>query len=241
MKIIADLHTHTLACGHAYGTIMENSAVARERGIEYLAITDHGVQLAGAPHYFFFGNMQAVPDYVHGVRILRGVECNIINEYGRLDMPHEYLAKMDIVLAGLHVPVSPIMSAHQNTTAMIEAMRNPFLDIIVHPENPAFDIEPERLVLAAKEYGVALEVNNASLTTTRLEGIPVLKRIVEIARDNDVLLSIGSDAHFPTIVGELSAAVGLLTEFGFPLNRVLNFNAALLKAHLTRRVQRNLG
>ena len=97
VNLIADLHTHTIACGHAYGTISENLRFARERGLKYCAITDHGMRIPGGPHPYYFGNIKAVPAVLDGVRVLRGAECNILDEFGRLDLSPDMLAKLDIV------------------------------------------------------------------------------------------------------------------------------------------------
>ncbi|MFA6074922.1 MAG: phosphatase [Negativicutes bacterium] len=240
MNLIADLHTHTLACGHAYGTIMENVKFAKERGLKYCAITDHGVRIPGGPHPYYFGNIKAIPAFLDGVRILRGAECNILDEYGKLDLSPDMLARLDIVLAGFHVPVSPFGSPEKNTATLAAAMENPYLDILVHTGNPEFPIIPELLVNAARERGVALEINNASLTLTRHGSRPVCVQIVELCRDRGVTVSLGSDAHFPTLVGEVSAGIELLNECNYPLERVLNFNEKLLIAHLNRNFARGV-
>lgn len=240
MKLIADLHTHTLACGHAYGTVIENVRRAREIGLKYCAITDHGMRLPGGPHPYYFGNLKAVPAMFDDVRILRGAECNILDKFGKLDLACETLAKLDIVLAGFHVPVSPCSTPENNTAALAAAMSNPYLDILVHTGNPEFPIVPELLVEAARVHGTALEINNASLTLTRHGSRSVCVRIAELCRDSGVTLSLGSDAHFPASVGEVAAGIQLLNECNYPLERVLNFNEELLRVHLNRNFARGI-
>lgn len=82
---ISDLHTHTLASTHAYSTISENAFQAKERGILYLAMTDHGPAMEDAPHRWHFANLKAIPEFLCGVKILKGVEANILPG-GRLDL-----------------------------------------------------------------------------------------------------------------------------------------------------------
>ena len=240
MKLIADLHTHTIACGHAYGTISENLRFARERGLKYCAVTDHGMRIPGGPHPYYFGNIKAIPAILEGVRVLRGAECNILDQYGRVDLAPEMLAKLDIVLAGFHVPVSPCGSPEKNTAVLAAAMKNPYLDILVHTGNPEYPIVPELLAKAAREHGVAIEVNNGSLTSTRHGSRSVCLQIIDWCRDLGVTVSLGSDAHFPTLVGEVSAGIELLKECRYPLERVLNFNEKLLLAHLNRNFARGI-
>ena len=240
MNLIADLHTHTIACGHAYGTISENLRVARERGLKYCAITDHGMRIPGGPHPYYFGNIKAVPVFLDGVRVLRGAECNILDDFGKLDLSPDMLAKLDIVLAGFHVPVSPCSTPEKNTRVLAAAMKNPYLDILVHTGNPEYPIVPELLVAAARENSIALEINNCSLTATRHGSKPICLEIIKLCRDHDVTVSLGSDAHFPTLVGDVAAGIELLIECNYPLERVLNFNEKLLKTHLNRNFTREI-
>ena len=74
MRILMDLHTHTVASGHAYSTIMENAKAAAEKGLEGIAMTDHGPAMPGGAHLYHFWNLTALPQQIAGVRVLRGVE-----------------------------------------------------------------------------------------------------------------------------------------------------------------------
>ena len=71
MKIEADLHTHSVASGHAYSTISELALAAAERGLKMIAITDHGPAIPGGPHLYHFSNLKVLPEYLHGVRLLK--------------------------------------------------------------------------------------------------------------------------------------------------------------------------
>jgi putative hydrolase len=103
MKIIADMHTHSIASGHAYSTINELAAAASAKGLLAMAITDHGPALPGGPHAYHFGAMRFIPREIGGVRILLGCEANIIDINGRIDLSADYLNRLDFVMAGLHV------------------------------------------------------------------------------------------------------------------------------------------
>ena len=82
MDLKIDLHTHTIASGHAYSTLLENLQEAKGKGLKMLAITDHGPQLAGGPQLFYFGNLRVLPREYLGVELLRGVEANILDSNG---------------------------------------------------------------------------------------------------------------------------------------------------------------
>lgn len=102
MIIEVDLHTHTVASGHAYSTLTENAQAASHKGLKLLGMTDHGPSMPGAPHLYHFVNLEILPAELFGVQILPGVEANIINYEGQLDLPEHYLARMKLVLVGLH-------------------------------------------------------------------------------------------------------------------------------------------
>lgn len=82
-----DLHMHTVASTHAYSTLHDYIAEAKRKGIKLFAITDHGPDMADAPHYWHFINMRIWPRLVEGVGILRGIEANIKNTGAKLTVP----------------------------------------------------------------------------------------------------------------------------------------------------------
>ena len=136
MQFVADLHVHTIASGHAYSTVAEIARVAADKGLALIALTDHGPAMPGGPHAYHFSNQTAIPDVIYGLRVLKGIEANVMDRRGRLDLDEFRLSKLDIVAVGLHSVCSPYGSTKENTTMMVEAMQNPFVDIVVHPGNP---------------------------------------------------------------------------------------------------------
>ncbi len=96
MKIVLDTHAHTIVSGHAYNTIREMAQMAKEKGLEAFALTEHAPQMPGTCHEFYFQNLHVVPREMYGVRLFMGVELNIMNEKGEVDLPennYEQLAK----------------------------------------------------------------------------------------------------------------------------------------------------
>ena len=85
-KFILDTHTHTVASGHAYGTGLEMARAASEQGLELLAITDHAPKLPGTCAEMYFRNFKVIDKYLYGVEILMGVELNLIDYKGTVDM-----------------------------------------------------------------------------------------------------------------------------------------------------------
>lgn len=231
-----DLHNHTVASGHAYSTIEEIADRAGKVGLELVGISDHGPAMPGGPHLYHFGNRLAVPEKVHGVELLFGVEANIISTQGELDLPSSILSGLDFVAAGLH-PATGYEGENKadNTKALIAAMENPELHFIVHPGNPRFPIDMEAVAQAAVRTGVALELNNSSLTVCRLgsEGtcFELAKRMAQLG--GKVIL--GSDSHISSNVGNLDAALDLAKRAGLGAEQILNTSREILEQHLAAR------
>jgi putative hydrolase len=238
MKIVADLHIHTVASGHAYSTILENVTAAAEKGLEMIAITDHGPDMPGGPHAYHFGNLKAVPAELFGVRILKGVEANVIDHEGNIDLAEDRLANLDIVLAGLHTVCSPNGSVAENTQMMVNAMKNPWVDAIVHPGNPEYLVDAETIVKAAVEYDVALEINNSSLKVSRVGSRPYCENIAALAKQYGAKIILGTDSHFALAIGDFSKAIEILEKYDISPDLVINTSVESVLRHLNRRSNR---
>ncbi len=231
-----DLHVHTIASGHAYSTVAEVARAAAARGLEAVAIADHGPALPGGAHPFHFWNMRVIPRRLEGVFILRSVEANIVDAEGGLDLSDEILNNLDIVQAGLHPGCGYEGSTpEENTRALICALRHPLVDIIVHPGNPGFPIDVHAVVEAARREGKALEINNASYVYTRKGSRENDLLIMEAARREGIWISAGSDAHIAEFAGEFSHAVEILADVGLEPERIINRNMASLRRFLQGR------
>jgi len=236
MQFVADLHVHTVASGHAYSTVKEIACAASEKGIAMIALTDHGPAMPGGAHAYHFSNQTAIPDHLFGVRVLKGIEANAIDRNGKLDLDDFRLGKLDIVAVGLHTVCAPYGTIKENTIMMLAAMQNPFVDVIVHPGNPEYLIDEEAVVKEAVRCGVALEVNNSSLTVSRKGSLAHCDNIVGLAKEFGAKLIVGSDSHYCETVGEFSVAAELLRKNGISDEQVLNTSIERVLSHLNRRV-----
>lgn len=239
VKIIADLHVHTVASGHAYSTVLENVQAARDKGLELIAITDHGPAMPGSPHLYHFSNLRVLPRTILGVEVLKGVEANILDDRGSLDLGERYLKNLDIVLAGFHWDCYKPGSVEDNTRAMVKAIAGGKVDIIVHPGNPAFKIDPEAVAAAAVQHNVLLEINNSSLAGLGRRGSKA--NCIVLARTMARLggmVSLGSDAHFAGLVGSLEEAAKLAEEAGLAAHQVVNTSLESIRSFLSKRGRR---
>ena len=97
MKIIADLHTHTIVSQHAFSTVDEIINAAKDKGFLAVAITDHGPKSSDGAKPVHFRSMHNIPEYVNGIRVLRGAEANIIDYDGNIDLRKNVLLSIDIL------------------------------------------------------------------------------------------------------------------------------------------------
>ncbi|MDN5344965.1 MAG: putative hydrolase [Clostridia bacterium] len=233
MFLEADLHTHTVASGHAYSTVKELAEAAEKRGLKLIAITDHGLKMPGGPHEYHFGNLVALPRKIGQVEILRGVEANILDTDGTLDLPERLLDQLDIVLAGFHTGTGfDGCSQEEYTRAALAALANPRVHIIVHPGNPEFPIHIEKLVLAAAAQHKALEINNNSFHVSRQGSLPRCQFLAKLARKHGVWVALNSDAHIFSSVGNFARAWQVARSAGITEDQILNLTAARVKEYL---------
>lgn len=236
IKLVADLHVHTLASGHAYSTVNEIIAAAAQKGLEAVAFTDHGPAMPGGPHRYHFGNLLALPEKGNNVQVLRGIEANILDREGTVDLPEEYLHLLDLVWAGLHTPCLQPASRKFNTEALLNALENPYVDGIVHPGNPDFPIEAEVVVRAVAEKGKLLEINNSSfITITRRGSKAGCLEIARLIRRYDALVALNSDAHIAQDVGSFDLALEIAREACLEPGQVVNSDWQILHEFLKKR------
>ncbi len=223
-----DVHTHTTASGHAYSTIIENITYGSKKNLKLIGMSDHAPSLPGSAYIFHFQNLKHIPDQVDGVRILKGVEANIIDKEGRLDMMDENLAVLDYTIASLHPPCVVPGDLVQNTKMIERAMANPYVNIIGHPDDSRFPLDYKEIVKAAKHYDVLLELNNSSLNPNgfRINVRENVIKMLELCAKEEVRIICGSDAHIAYDVGRFDYCIKILEELDFPKELVINHSAA---------------
>lgn len=224
MRLVMDLHTHTMESGHGYSTLKENIEAAKEAGLEYLGLSEHGPAMPGGPHQFFFSNYKVIPRQYGDLRLLCGIEANIMDYEGNLDIDGTVQQKMDYIIASMHVPCVPPGSREENTRASIRAMKNPYVKILGHPDDSRYPLDYEALVQAAGEEGVALEVNNSSLhpESARTGGRENIMELLTACKKYRVPVLLGSDSHICYSIGRFDAAMELLDSLEFPRELILN-------------------
>ena len=206
-RLIADIHMHTLASGHAYGTIREMAAAAKEQQLQLIGISEHAPGIPGTVDPFYYGNLRVIPRVIDGVEILHGCEINVLNG-GRLSLEQKYIDRLDYAIVGIHGLCYQNEGTDGNTTNLIECMKNPKVKLVSHPDDDHTPLDYPRLVQAALQYHVALEVNNSSLVKKdqRLNCYQNYRTMLALCQQYRVPIVVDSDAHDPSWVGRQDLA-----------------------------------
>jgi putative hydrolase len=223
MRIQADLHVHTIASGHAFSTVAEIAREAARKRLKAVGISDHGPALPGGANLFHFSALRFLPPAMDGVRILRGVEANILSTKGELDLPGELLTRLDYAMIGFHDGCGyKAGNAAKNTRALVAAMQRPRVRVVTHPGNPAFPIELPAVVRAARDLGVALEINNGSFTQARKGSLENCSFLAARVAEAGGLVCLSSDAHVACDVGDVEEAWEVATQAGIRPEQIVN-------------------
>ena len=235
--IIADMHMHTLVSGHAFGTIREMAAAASEKKLQLIGITEHGPGVPGTCDPIYFLNFRDAPRELYGVELLYGCEVNI-QTGGQLSLGRRYLDELDYAIAGIHGFCFENEGVSKNTDSIIKCMEDPKIRFISHPDDGRYPIDFPALVQGAKEYGVALEVNNSSLRTPsfRVGCLENYKCMLPLCMEYGVPIIVDSDAHDPAAVGNFALAVKLLDEVNFDDRLILNNDLQKVKDFLLKAI-----
>lgn len=237
MKIIADTHCHTIASTHAYSTWMENIAAAKEAGMSYLAITDHGPTMPGCPGRWYFKNLRIIPKKVNGIFILTGVECNIVDFQGNIDFVDEEHKNLDWVIASIHsstLLTQETPSMEHFTNAWLQVAKDPRVCVIGHCGMPKYRFDYEKVIPEFGREGKLVEINNNSFHV-RKSAVINCKEIALLCKKHGVRIIVNSDSHFATQVGRMDLALQMLEEIQFPEELVVNSSEERFRRYLEER------
>ena len=234
MNDILDIHTHTIASGHAYNTLYEMIRAAAGRGLTLFGSSDHAPAMPGSCHEMYFCNFKAIPRELFGIRLIMGCELNIIDYQGNVDLKRWLQKRLDYGIASIHDLCYEIGTKEENTAALIGAMENPYVQIIGHPDNSRIPLDYESLVKAAKEHHVLLEVNNSSLKpgSPRPGARENYYTMLKLCRSYNTAVILGSDSHCAADAGCHEQASALLAEVDFPEELVVNRSLKALGEYL---------
>jgi DNA polymerase (family 10) len=195
--ILGDLHAHTrLTDGHF--SLEEMAEGAKQRGYEYLAITEHSKRVTVARGIDEKALARQIKEIdrlnarLKGITILKGIEVDILED-GSLDLPDDILKELDVVVCSVHYKFN--LPVEKQTDRVIRAMDNRYFHIFAHPsgrlinERDPYDINMEKVMEAAKQRGCFMEIN---AHPDRLDLIDVY---CKKAKEIGVKVAISTDAH----------------------------------------------
>ena len=223
MQMIADLHTHTLCATHAFQTLNEMAAAAKAAGYCALAVTDHAPAMPDAPHIWHFANGSALPRTLEGVAMLYGVEANVMDTKGSLDLPQGMLAVQDWVGASIHSPCMPgLLTRKEANRLWLGVAENPYVDCIGHSEQQNYRYDYDLVTKAFAKNRKVVELNAGSFAV-RKDGIPNMRKLLEACLKNGCHIAVDSDAHSAwRLQTALPPLYATLEELSFPQELIVN-------------------
>ena len=237
MEIKLDLHTHTSFSPHAYSTLMENITCARENGMEGIAMTNHGENTSDFTHVWHFGNLKHIPRCVNGLVVFTGVECSYMDIDATLDLPEFRLEKMEIVIASRHGDGFACDETNY-TEVLLNAMKNPYVDILGHIARTSFTLTDEEYDLIAekaKESGKLVELNENCFGKKVPSFAENSRKLMLACKKHGTPIVVNSDAHFCTYVGKFDKAIALLEEIDFDEELVMNTSLDKFMGYITKK------
>lgn len=218
-----DLHTHSTWSDGA-ASIRQMAEAVSARGYEYFAVTDHSKALAMA-NGLNAERLREQKREIEQVRrefpdllILRGVECDILRD-GTMDLDDEILSELDWVIGSVHSAFN--LSEEEQTARMVRAIQNPHVDMIGHPTGRVlgarapYDVDVAALIDAALQTGTVLEINAS-------ERLDLKDEHASVAREKGVLLCVNTDAHAPSMLGNMSLGLAVARRAWCQKKAVLN-------------------
>jgi DNA polymerase (family 10) len=222
--IRGDLHMHT-KWSDGHNSIEEMALAARDLGYEYIAVTDHSGG-RGIAHGLDVERLQeqvaeikALNQRLSGIHVFSGIEVDVRAD-GSLDLPHEILVDLDIVIGAVHSAMN--QSEERMTNRVLSAIENPDVDIIAHPtcrllgEREPVAIDLEAIFQAAAKHNRVIEIN-AMPDRLDLNDIHAFR-----ARDLGVKLATGTDAHGIGHLGFMRFGIGVARRAWCEPRHILN-------------------
>ncbi len=235
---LSDIHTHSIASGHgASSTITDMAKKAAQKGLRMLGITDHGpaTLAAGTPSYF--RSLAFSPKKRFGLDLLYGIELNILDTEGHLDLEDRLLDRLDYAIASMHVQNYISGTVEENTRAYLNAMKHPCVKLLGHCDDPRFPVDYDALAAGAKENGVLFEINEASLAPYGYRGDTREnnRKILQCCQKYRIPIVLSSDSHGVGHIGDFTCSAEFVHQAVFPEQLIYNNQIPELKVFLQTR------
>ena len=224
---VVDLHTHSIASGHAYNTIYEMVQSAVKKGAMLYGISDHGPAMEGSATKHYFRGSHHFPRQLFGIPVLFGVELNILDYQGAVDLDERFMEYLDYAIASLHISCVKPGTVSQNTAAYIGSMQNPKVCIIGHPDDGTYEVDFDTLAKEAANHHVMIELNEASVApdSYRINGWANATKMMKACCKYGTNVILSSDAHCEYEILGHEYGIKLMEEVSFPEELIANLSA----------------
>lgn len=208
-------------------TILEMAQAAKERGYEYIAITDHskGLKIAGGIDEKALAQ-QAIEIAkantavrTDGVTVLRSIEMNI-NPRGEGDMDQKSLARLDLVLGAFH---SALRTKEDQTERYIATLRNPDIQILGHPRGRIYNYRMGLKADWSRVFAEAARLDKAVEIDSYPDRQDLNVSLLKIARKAGVRISLGTDSHHAHQLEFIELGLAAVLKARIPADRIVNF------------------
>lgn len=228
LNIIADLHTHSIASVHAYATITEMVEEVSKLGLYAMAVTDH----SHIPQRQYFNSLVLIPEYLKGVRVLRGIEANVCDYKGNLDVDEDLLNRLDWVVASIHAGnmESGVPDIDKCTEAYLGLSKNPFVNVIGHSGSDWFKYDYDKVIPEFAREGKLVEINDSAFRYKK----DYLNNCLTIAKKcikYGARICVNTDAHFTDTIGKFDCTLKALQEIDFPEKLIVNSSKENLQSY----------
>lgn len=242
MRLYGDYHTHTIYT-HGSGTVEDNVKSAIKRGLKQIAITEHSFSQAyyGITPKEYNEMRIEIQDlrnkYKGQIDILCGLESNLLDLDGTIDLAKNKRDIVDILVVGYHANFKPRSlkafftfwvpnvlgiggkskkQIEKNTQAYIKALRTYKIDILSHINSHRCYVDPVKICEVAKEVGTYIELNGKVINFTEEQ----IKDMIATG----VTFIIDSDAHYPDRVGKNNRGMNIVDKYNIPPEQVANID-----------------
>lgn len=242
---LLDLHTHTVASFHAFSTLYELAVQAMNRNLLYLGISDHAPKHPNhATTPGFFRKFSTLPSYLpemgtlRTIKFLKGVELNIINPDGDVDLEESVIRRLDYVIVSLHPGIiQEKLSKNKNTKTFLKAIEKlQYMPTILgHLYDPKVPVDFLPIIDSAVSKGVLLEVNNALHTGTHPRVHDCCLEMLTFAKRYPSPVILNSDAHIYFEVGDVPLSLQMINEVQYPHEQIVNNSESLIHQFLAKK------
>lgn len=237
LKLIADLHVHTVASDGAH-TIFEIVSLAKKKKLSIIGISDHAKYFKYKNDYFAVF-AKRTPEEYKGVRIIKSVEADFMKD-GTINFPEHLIEYLDLVLAGFHdtriddVPIMRDLGEEKYTKILLDCITKNRIDVITHPCTKKYPLNLEKIIKVAAQKGIAVEVNNTNLRQDKTD-LDKLKLMLELVKKYNCRIIANSDGHNWGEIGYFEEIEKFINQNNFDPKLFLNYNIKKLLEFINER------